>query len=379
MEFINKGEEINRIRLSKSSISIAEKKAVMEVLDEESLGMGAQVELFEKKIKSYIQTDMEVVCVNTGTSALHISLASLGIGVGDEVLVPSLTYVASFQAISATGATPIPCEVIPNTLFIDIVDAKKRITNNTRAIMPVHYASSSKGMSDVYSLAHEFKLRVVEDAAQAFGCKRSGKVIGVEGDIICFSFDGIKNITSGEGGAILSKDGKFIQKLQDARLLGVEKDTENRFLGLRSWDFDVTSQGWRYHMSNIMASIGLVQIDRIDEFKLSRQKIVQEYIKGFTNIREVNVLDFDFIDLISHIFVIKVKKRDELKEYLTLNGIECGVHYKPNHLLTKYSIKKNLPVTEKIYKEILTLPCHNDLTIIEQKYIIKKIKVFFNY
>lgn len=234
---------------------------MLKVLDKEYLGMGEEVKNFEEKIKNYLQTNMAVVCVSTGTSALHLALSALGVKDGDEVIVPSLTYVASYQAISATGAKPISCEINPNTLFIDVEDAKKRIT---KVIMPVHYASSSKGIKEVYKLARKFNLRVVEDAAQAFGSKRNGKLVGTEGDIICFSFDGIKNITSGEGGA---SDKELIQKVQDGRLLGVEKDTDKRYSGQRSWDFDVNHQGFRYHMSNIMAAIGMVQLDRLENQK----------------------------------------------------------------------------------------------------------------
>ena len=365
-----------KIRLSKSSISQKEKDAVLKVMDTEFLGMGKEVQLFEEKIKNYLETDKEVVCVNTGTSALHLALSALGIGIGDEVLVPSLTYVASFQAISATGAKPIACEINPNTLFIDVYDAKKRITKNTKAIMPVHYASNSKGMSEVYQLAKEFNLRVIEDAAQAFGSKRDNQKIGLDGDIICFSFDGIKNITSGEGGAILSSDKKFLQKVKDARLLGVEKDTQMRYEGQRSWDFDVKEQGFRYHMSNIMASIGIVQVSRVDEFRSKRQQIAKRYIQTLSDIKEIRFLDFDFNELLPHIFVIKATKRDGLREYLISNNIECGVHYKPNHLLTKYKAD-HLPITEKVYEEILTLPCHFDLTEDEQNRVIQKIKEFY--
>ena len=368
-----------KIRLSKSSISQKEKDAVLKVLDTEFLGMGEEVKLFEKTIKNYLKTDKEVVCVNTGTSALHLALSALNIGIGDEVLVPSLTYVASFQAISATGAVPISCEINPDTLFIDVDDAKKRITKNTKAIMPVHYASNSKGMEKVYQLAKEFNLRVIEDAAQAFGSMRDKQKIGVDGDIICFSFDGIKNITSGEGGAILSSDKNFIQRVKDARLLGVEKDTEKRYEGKRSWDFDVKEQGFRYHMSNIMASIGIVQISRVDEFRFKRQQIAKRYIQELANIQGISFLDFNFDEVLPHIFVIKTTKRDELREYLVSNNIECGVHYKPNHLLTKYKVNNSLPITEKIYEEILTLPCHFDLMAQEQNRVIQIIKEFYEY
>ena len=368
---------MNKIRLSKSSILQAEKDAVLKVLDKEFLGMGEEVKLFEIGIKEYIDTAMEVVCVNTGTSALHLSLSVLGLKSGDEVLVPSLTYVASYQSISATGAKPVSCEINPDTLFINVNDARSKITKNTKVIMPVHYASSSKGMNEVYSLAKEFNLRVVEDAAQAFGCKRDGDFVGKTGDIICFSFDGIKNITSGEGGAILSNDKRFIQKVKDARLLGVEKDTEKRFSGQRSWNFDVSSQGFRYHMSNIMAAIGIVQIDRIDEFRSVRQNIARKYIKELSKLEDINLLDFDFNEILPHIFVIKACNRDNLREFLLMNDIECGIHYKPNHLLSKYNSTFDLPVTEEIYGQILTLPCHYDLTDSEQKYVIEKIKEFY--
>jgi dTDP-4-amino-4,6-dideoxygalactose transaminase len=339
--------------------------------------MGEEVKLFEEKIKNYLKTEMEVVCVNTGTSALHLSLSALDIKKGDEVLVPSLTYVATFQAISATGATPIPCEVNPNTLFIDSNDAKSKITEKTKVIIPVHYASNSKGMDEVYKLANEYNLRVVEDAAQAFGSKRDEKLVGTQGDIICFSFDGIKNITSGEGGAILSNDKEFIQKVQDGRLLGVEKDTDKRYLRQRSWDFDVKYQGFRYHMSNIMAAIGMVQVDRLDDFRIKRQAIVKQYVESFKDIDSIELLDFNFDEVLPHIFVIKCQRRDELREYLMANNIECGIHYKPNHLLSKYKNNSILPITEKIYEEILTLPCHVDLTKDEQNIVINKIRDFY--
>jgi dTDP-4-amino-4,6-dideoxygalactose transaminase len=366
-----------KVRLSKSSITQAEKDAVLKVLDKGRLGMGDEVCEFEKKIKHYLQTDMDVVCVNTGTSALHLALCILELKIGDEVLVPSLTYIASYQAISATGAKPVSCEVLPNTLFLDVEDARKKITQKTKVIMPIHYASNSKGMDEIYKLAEEYNLRIVEDAAQSFGSKRNGRLIGVKGDIICFSFDGIKNITSGEGGAILSSDKEFIQKVQDGRLLGVEKDTIKRYSGQRSWDFDVSIQGFRYHMSNIMAAIGIVQIDRIEEFRVKRQNIAKKYIKELKNIEEVGFLDFNFNEILPHIFVIKVKNRDELREYLMSNNIESGVHYKPNHFLFKYKLDYELPVTEKIYKEILTLPCHFDLTDEEQSFIVMKVMEFY--
>ena len=368
---------MSKIRLSKSSISRKEKEAVLNVLEKEYLGMGEEVKISEEKIKNYLQTPMEVVCVNTGTSALHLSLIALNLKKGDEVLVPSWTYVASFQAISATGAKPISCEINPNTLFIDPSDARAKITKNTKVIMPVHYASSSKGMDEVYKLAQEYNLRVVEDAAQAFGSMRDKKLVGTHGDIICFSFDGIKNITTGEGGAILSCDKQFIERVKDGRLLGIEKDTQMRYRSQRSWDFDVKQQGFRYHMSNIMAAIGIIQIDRVEAFRNKRQNIVKIYNKSLKEIKQIRILNFDYNEILPHIYVIKARNRNKLREFLLSNNIECGLQYKPNHLHTKYSEKKSLPISERIYNEILSLPCHFDLTHCEQNHVIQKIREFY--
>ncbi len=366
------------IRLSKSAIGEEEKAAVLEVLEKEYLGMGEEVKQFETEIKRYLGTEKEVVCVNTGTSALHLALLGLGIRAGDEVLVPSLTYVASFQVISACGATPVAVEIDEATLFIDVEDAKKKITKKTKAIMPVHYASNSRQMDAVYELARLHNLRVVEDAAQAFGCKRDGKFVGEEGDIICFSFDGIKNITSGEGGAILSDDPDLIQRVQDGRLLGVHKDTQKRFAGQRSWDFDVAEQGFRYHMSNIMAAIGIEQLKKLKKFGEKRKAIVRRYLEELQAIPHIAFLDFNYDEIIPHIFVIKAQNRDALRAFLLARNIECGIHYKPNHLLSKYRSDVALPKTERVYQKILTLPCHFDLTQEEQTKVIETIKEFYN-
>ncbi|MCH9813327.1 MAG: DegT/DnrJ/EryC1/StrS family aminotransferase [Epsilonproteobacteria bacterium] len=369
---------MNKVRLSKSCVGKEEKEAVLKVLDHEFLGMGAEVQNFENEIKSYIGTDKEVICVNTGTSALHIALACLDIGLGDEVLVPSLTYVASYQAISATGAIPISVDVKEETLFMDIEDAKKRVTEKTKAIMPVHYASNSQEMLEINTFAQANNLRVIEDAAHSFGCKREGQIIGYEGDVICFSFDGIKNITSGEGGAVLSNDPTFIQRVKDARLLGVEKDTEKRYAGQRSWDFDVTHQGFRYHMSNIYAAIGSTQLKKIDVIAAKRQSIAKTYVTELRGVDGITLLDFDYENIVSHIFVLKAKNRDLLREHLLSHNIECGIHYKPNHMLSKYKSDYVLPITEKIYEEILTLPCQFDLSTEDQTRVINAIKDFYS-
>jgi dTDP-4-amino-4,6-dideoxygalactose transaminase len=364
---------MDKIRLSKSVVGEKEKEALCRVIDGSYLGMGSFVEELEKKLKKYFGA-RDVVCVNSGTAALHLALMGIGLKPGDEILVQSLTYISTFQAITASGARPVPCEVVPDTCTIDLKNAEKRLTKKTKAILPVHYASRTGDLKKIYEFASNHGLRVVEDAAHAFGTIYNGKRIGSFGDVVCFSFDGIKNITSGEGGAVVTDDEKVAQFVMDARLLGVEKDTKKRYKGLRSWEFDVTHQGYRYHMSNLFAAIGLVQLERFEkEFKPARQRLVRRYHEALKGIRDIILFPDDYNKIVPHIFPVRVlnSKRDRLRQYLLDNNIECGIHYYPNHLLTYYGAKRGeLPVTEQIYNELLTLPLHADLMESEQNLVI---------
>lgn len=352
------------IKLSKSCIGEAEKLSVKNTLDNEFLGMGDNVKKFENDLTNFI--GRPAVCVVNGTAALHLAVQSCGIGKGDEVLVPSLTYISSFQSISAAGALPIACDINSKNLIIDIADAEKRITKRTKAIMPVHYAGGVGDLNSIYKFAKKYSLRIIEDAAHAFGTTYRNKRIGSFGDITCFSFDGIKNITSGEGGCVVSDDEDILQKIRDARLLGVEKDTEQRFKGVRSWDFNVSSQGWRYHMSNIMAAIGIEQLKRIDEFSTKRQNIAKKYDQLFSDHQFIKPIYQDYNTVVPHIYVIRVigmQDRKIIQKKMLNQGIEIGYHYQPNHWLSMYMDKSMppLPVTNSIYPELLSLPLHPDL------------------
>ena len=236
------------------------------------LGMGREVRAFEEELQEYLGgPDRKVICLNSGTAALHLAVQAVT-DPGDEVLVQSLTFVASFQAISAAGAVPVACEVYPETVTLDLEDAARRITSRTRAVMPVHYASNPGDLeADLWVRPAAWLAGDRRTAAHAFGCTYQGRKIGSFGDLACFSFDGLKNITSGEGGAVVTSDPRVIQIVQDARLLGVQRDTEKRYQGARSWDFDVQHQGYRYHLSNLFAAMGRVQLRRFEgEFKPRR-------------------------------------------------------------------------------------------------------------
>lgn len=353
------------IRLSKSCLSSAEKQAVMGVLDREFLGMGVEVQQFEQALSEFF--GRPAVCVTNGTAAVHLALQACGIGLGDEVLVPSLTYVASFQAISATGAKPVACDILRETCNLDWRDAEHRLTQRTKAIMPVHYAGGVGDLDGIYAFANRHGLRVIEDAAHAFGTKHMGKRVGGFGDVACFSFDGIKNITSGEGGCVVTDDALVLSKIRDARLLGVEKDTEKRYTGQRSWEFDVTAQGWRYHMSNIMAAIGLEQLKRFSDMSFTRQRLARRYDELLRGHSRIHTLSMDYDAVVPHIYVVCIsamRDRNILQQQLMAQGIQTGIHYQPNHVLSLYRDPQALPlpVTEAVFPELLTLPLHADLT-----------------
>ncbi len=372
------------IKISKSVVGAAELEAMGRVMREDGyLGMGREVRAFEEELKAYLggPEDRQVICLNSGTAALHLAVPAIT-RPGDEVLVQSLTFVATFQAISAAGAVPVACEVYPETVTLDLEDAARRITPRTRAVMPVHYASNPGDLEAIYGFARRHGLRVIEDAAHAFGGTDQGRKIGSFGDLACFSFDGLKNITSGEGGAVVTSDPGVIQAIQDARLLGVQRDTEKRYQGARSWEFDVQHQGYRYHLSNLFAAVGRVQLGRFEgEFKPRRVEVAQKYRQALAGRSNLQLLAGDPGPIVPHIFPVRVLngKRDGLRQFLQDRGIETGIHYKPNHLLSFYGGgRESLPVTERLYEELLTLPLHPGLGDEEIDYTIAAVSEFLS-
>ena len=365
-------KEKDLIRLSKTDISKQEINSVINVLKKGYLGMGDEVNFFESELSNYLGRD--VACVVNGTAALQLALQACNIGKGDEVLIPSLTYVASYQAILATGAMPVSCDVNEDDLIISISDARNKITNNTKAIVPVFFSGGVGDIEGLYSFAKEHKLRVIEDAAHAFGSRYNNQLIGSFGDITCFSFDGIKNISSGEGGCIVTNDPCVMDKVKDSRLLGVIKDTENRYAGNRSWEFDVTEIGWRYHMSNIMASIGITQLKRINIFTSKRQALAKLYDSLFKDNDYIQPLVRDYNNIVPHIYVVRIKglvKKNELRDSMLKLNIQTGSHYQPNHLLSLFNKSGDCPITEKVSKELISLPLHTSLTKKQVKFVLQ--------
>lgn len=367
------------IPVSKPTLGADELAAVKEVFDSGWLGMGSTVFAFEKALEAYLGGG-RVVAVCTGTAALHLALEAEGIGPGDEVIMPSMTFAATPQAVLATGATPVFCEINEETLNIDVDDAERRITPRTRCIIPVHYGGRPCDMNRLLELCDRRGLRLIEDAAHAIGSQSGGRLIGSFGHATCFSFDPIKTITCGEGGAVVVHDEKVYERLIQKRILGIDKDTWHRYQNKRSWFYEVVTPGFRYHMSNISAAVGLVQLKKIDQFIVARREIVRQYNTALSAMPGLRLLDHDLSETAPFCYIVRVLggRRDELLDYLGKQGIGAGVHYIPNHIQPLFSDGTSLPVTERAYTEILSLPLYSSLTPDEARQVIGGMEAFFS-
>lgn len=367
------------IPIARPSIGEEELAEVKKVFASGWLGMGSVVFDFEEAIKKYLSAKY-VIATNTGTSALHIALDALNLKNSDEVIVPSLTFVASIQSIIAAGARPVFCDVEPDTLNIDLRDVKSKITSRTKVIMPVHYGGLPCRMDELLNIFKDKGIRIVEDAAHAFGSIYKGRKIGSFGDIACFSFDPIKNLTCGEGGAVVTDDENLAQEIMRKRILGIDKDTWHRYKNQRSWFYEVVTTGFRYHMSNINAAIGLVQLKKLDNVLEKKNQIVKAYDQAFKGISRVELLFRDYENTAPFNYIIKIRdnRRDELLDYLNKNGIGAGVHYIPNHLQPLFKeFKTSLPVTERLANEIISLPLYFDMGQDDVDKVIDGVKKFF--
>ncbi|HTB22801.1 MAG TPA: DegT/DnrJ/EryC1/StrS family aminotransferase [bacterium] len=367
------------IPVSKPSTGALEAGAVAEVLSSGWLGFGKQVLNFEERLRSLFD-GRETVAVSSGTAALHLALESAGITAGAEVIVPSLTFCATIQAIRAAGATPVFCEVEPETLNLDVGDVARKVTARTRAIVPVHYCGIPADMDRLLELSERHGTVLVEDAAHAFGSTHRGRRIGSFGQITCFSFDPIKNITCGEGGAIVTSDPAVAALARKKRVLGISRDRWQRMGAQDEWRYQVETVGWRYHMSNISAAIGLVQLDRMEQFKARKLEILARYNQAFRPLTGLRLLKWPIDDVFPFTYVVRVLRgrRAGLMAWLRERGVDSGVNYIPNHLqpqFAPYSIP--LPVTEGLYEEILSLPFYADLKAEDQERVIQAVNEFF--
>jgi perosamine synthetase len=342
------------IKLFDPSISDDEINATTSVLKSKFWASGSginNVQNFEKSFGKYVGAK-ETVAVNSGSAALHLGLSLFNLK-NKEVLVPSLTFVSTVHAILQNGGIPVFIDIDPITLSMNIDEIKKKISKKTEAIIAVHFGGMPINLKKLKKISLEYKIPIIEDAAHACGSKYDNKKIGSHSDLICFSFHPVKNLAMPSGGAICinKNSSKFKKTLNSKRWCGIT----NR----KNYYYDVDKMGWNYYMNEISASIGLVQLKKLDKLNKIRLKIAKQYFK------ELNVeFKMPFSKNCSyHLYWIRVKKRKEFINKMKLKGIETGIHYNPVHLMTFYKkYGRRLPITEKISKEIVSIPIHPNLT-----------------
>ena len=370
-----------RIAVHSPALGDAEAAAARSVMESGWIGPGAVAEEFERRLARTLGA-AHVVAVQSCTAALHLGLVLQGVGAGDEVIVPSLTFAASIQAILVAGARPVFCEVTADDLTLDVEDAARRIGPRARAIMPVDYGGVACAIDAVDELAGRTGLAVVEDAAHVFGSSRDGRPVGATGNAVCFSFGPTKSITCGDGGALATADAQLAAAARRARNLGISRSTWERHESVQPSRYEVSAPGWRYHLNDLHAGIGLAQLGRLGDFRRRRAEIVSAYDECFERIDALALVGRAHrVQTMPFLYAVRVLdgRRDALAAALADHGIDTRVHYAPNHFQPAFAGAgtQPLPVTERLYRQVLTLPLHVGLSDADVERVTAGVTGFF--
>jgi perosamine synthetase len=355
-----------------------EVQAAAEAIRSGWVGLGPKTAEFEKKFAEYSQVPY-CVGLNSCTAALDMALRLLGINNGHEVIVPTMTFVSTAHCVAYNLATPIFTDVNEYTLDMDLDDLARKITPRTRAIIIVHYGGRPIDIDKVKAIAGQ--IPVIEDCAHAAGARYKGMPVGGLGSMGCFSFHAVKNLAMGEGGALTLHDENMAGRAKRLRWLGIDKGTWDRTAVDRSywWEYSVDEIGLKSHLNDIHASIGLVQLAKLDEANARRRRIVHSYREGFKDLDQVRMPppDDDIFQSSWHLCEILAERRDELSVFLKERGINTGVHYKPIHLYRCYGNRPTLPVAERQFQRMLTLPLFPELSNDQVGLIIDSVRMFY--
>jgi len=375
------------IPFSEPEISNEEINEVIDTLRSGWVTTGPKVKIFESDFQNFIGGNVEAISVNSATAGLHLALEALGVSEGDEVIVPSLTFTATAEVVRYLEADVKIVDVDPVTLNIDIKSVRDAITSRTKVIMPVHYAGLSCDMSEILSLAKEFKLKVVEDAAHALPATYKDDMIGsLKSDITVFSFYANKTMTTGEGGMVVTRHTDLAKRIKVMRHHGIDRDAFDRFQSKKpAWYYEVVAPGFKYNMTDIAAAMGIHQLKKLPGFLDRRQYLAKRYFDALADLPLT--LPMDGLDGRSHswhLFVIRVQddspvNRDELIQILSDQGIGSSVHYVPLHRQPYWRDKYQLtidmfPITDKAYQAMLSIPLYTSMSDEQQDRIIQVLR-----
>ena len=349
-----------------------ERAAVMETLMSEWITTGPKTKAFEEKIKNYLGSP-SIVALNSCTAGLHVGLVALGIGPGDEVIVPAMTFCATANVVEHVGARPVIVDVCPDTLNMDPVAAARAVTPRTKAIIPVHYAGHPVDLDPIFDLARKHELVVMEDAAHALPAKYKGVLVGSRDNLAAFSFYATKNLTTVEGGCLTGAPA-LVDKARVIGHHGMNRDAWKRFDKSGSWYYEVETPGFKYNMTDMQAAIGIQQLDRLDGFQIRRRQVVALYEKAFKGVAAIQLpVERAEVESSWHLYVIRLNldhltiDRNAFIEALKDQNIGTSVHYLPLHMHPFYRDKygyrpEDCPVAADAFTRSITLPLHPGLT-----------------
>ena len=374
----------------KPNFTHAETEVIAQVLKSGWIGMGKEVLAFEEELSTFLEAE-HVVTVDSCTSALFLSLIIAGIKEGDEVIVPTLTWCSTANTVIYCGAKPVFCDVEEDTLCLSVESVLKQITKKTKAVIVVHYGGLAVDV-DLLKISLPAHIKIIEDAAHAFGsCYSNRKKVGASGNLTCFSFYANKNLSTGEGGAVALFNKVDAERLRSLRQQGMPVNSWKRFSDPQTLIHQQPAElGYKMNYIDLHACIGRIQLKRMEEFTKIRARISETYVKELSKLQpgirfqsQINSADHS-----KHLFVISLpvekmrKDRDNFVLSLREKNIGAGVHYFPLHKMDFYAERygnQSLPVSEKIFKGILTLPISATMTADDTNDVIETfISVFKN-
>jgi len=365
------------IPYGRQSIDEDDIQAVVDVLHSDYLTTGPFVTEFENAMCKYTGAKYAVAIAN-GTASLHAACFAAGIAECDEVITTPITFAASANCVLYCGGTPVFADINPVTYNIDPKDIRRKITNKTKAIIPVHFTGQPCEMEEIHAIAKEYGLIVIEDAAHALGADYKGKKIGSVSDMTTFSFHPVKHITTGEGGMITTNDKELYERLILFRSHGITRNEELMTKTDGDWYYEQLALGFNYRITDIQCALGISQLKKLDRFVARRRALVKRYNEAFANVEGIICpQQADGCNNSWHLYVVQVGNRKDVYDKLQEAGIHVNVHYIPVYKHPYYQKHGYADVccknAEELYANMISLPLYPELTEEEQDYIIKNI------
>jgi dTDP-4-amino-4,6-dideoxygalactose transaminase len=359
--------------------------AVVEVLRSGWITTGPKVKEFEQAFAGYVGA-RHALAVNSGTSALHLALDAIGVGDGDEVLVPTMTFAATAEVVHYVRARPVLVDYGPESFNMDPLATRNSITPRTKAMIPVHFGGVPCEMDALMEMASHHALKVVEDAAHAFPARYKGRWVGTIGDITCFSFYATKTITTGEGGMVTTENEEYADRMRIMSLHGISKDAWKRYSAEGSWQYEIFEPGFKYNLTDLQAALGLVQLQKSAAMWKQRELLAGRYLKGLSTIEAFRCpLTPPDVQHAWHLFVILVEPRvlrihrNQVIEELRQRGIGTSVHFIPLHLHPYYQKRLGyqqgqFPHAENFFDRCVSLPLYPGMSTLDVDRVIEALE-----